>query len=131
MKDNNKFDEIKKWANDKNLEVSTRKMSHITDIIFIDRERQLCVMINDEMLFNVSMERLTQYIEYEFGYLANEEREKIMRLSKEVFSHHLNNIETQAKWVEYYKDECEFSKVAQKSVDISKEILVNFFEKVI
>lgn len=49
-------------------------------------------------------------------------------LSKQGFLHHLNNIEEQGKWVQYYTGEHELQQVPQNSVDLSKEILTEFFD---
>lgn len=50
-------------------------------------------------------------------------------LSREGFKHHLNNIESSSQWVEYYKDIPELAKVAQNSVDMSKQVLLDHFEE--
>ena len=50
-------------------------------------------------------------------------------LSKQGFQFHLDNIENQAKWVEYYNGEPEMSKVPQDSIDRSKKILLKHFEE--
>jgi transcription antitermination factor NusA-like protein len=49
-------------------------------------------------------------------------------LSKQGFQHHLNNIEEQAKWVQYYDGEPELMEVMQNSIKLSKEILTQFFD---
>jgi hypothetical protein len=50
-------------------------------------------------------------------------------LSKQGFIHHLKNIEEQAKWVEYYSEMPELAEVAQKNLDLSRDVLINHFEE--
>lgn len=51
-------------------------------------------------------------------------------LSKEDIKHRLDAIEQHAQWVEYYRESPELAKQAQQIVDNSKQVLIDYFEKV-
>lgn len=51
-------------------------------------------------------------------------------LSKKGFRHHLDNIENQAKWAEYYKEFPKLENVPIDSLNNSKKVLLEFFDEV-
>lgn len=51
------------------------------------------------------------------------------KLSKEGFFHHVNNVAHQSVVIVRYRDDQEMVDVCQKSIEMSREVLGNFFDE--